>query len=337
MRPRDDSSTHAPFDRRRHRYAAACACATLVLVVAGGLVTSTGSGLAVPDWPLSFGTLFPPMTGGVLFEHGHRLVAATVGLMTIVLAVWFGRRERRAWVRRLAWLALGMVVAQGLLGGLTVLLRLPPAVSVLHACLAQGFFCVIAVLAVATTPDFMSGVPAPLVRDGAPPLWAIGAAATLLVYGQLILGAVMRHTGAGLAIPDVPLAFGRVIPPLGSFEIAVHFAHRIGALVVSAAILALAGRVLRRHRARPDLLRPALLAVALVAAQMTLGATSVLTRLAVIPTTAHVAVGALILATCLVLTVRAARSRPAAAAARLPRVAEEVPTSVSTRTAGSVA
>src|SRR5439155_5149295 len=139
-----------------------------------------------------FGTLFPPMTGGVLFEHGHRLVAATVGLMTIVLAVWFGRRERRAWVRRLAWLALGMVVAQGLLGGLTVLLRLPPAVSVLHACLAQGFFCIVVLLAVCTSKEYLEPLPATRPEDGPAP-WIPAAVATGLVYAQIVLGAVMRH------------------------------------------------------------------------------------------------------------------------------------------------
>ena len=149
-----------PFDRRRHRYAVVCACATAVLLVAGGLVTSTGSGLAVPDWPLSFGRLFPPMTGGVLFEHGHRLIAALVGLLTIGLAVWFGRSEPRAWVRRLSYLAIGAVVAQGLLGGLTVLLRLPPSVSVLHACLAQGFFCIVVLLAVCTSREYVEPPPA---------------------------------------------------------------------------------------------------------------------------------------------------------------------------------
>ncbi|OLD64352.1 MAG: hypothetical protein AUI47_06455 [Acidobacteria bacterium 13_1_40CM_2_68_5] len=326
----------APFDRWRHRYAAACGGATLLLLAAGGLVTSTGSGLAVPDWPLSFGTIFPPMTGGVLFEHGHRLVATAVGLMTAVLAGWFGRRERRGWVRRLAYVAMAAVVAQGLLGGLTVLLRLPPAVSVLHACLAQGFFCVVVVLALATARGFTDGVPARLGRDGAPPLWALGAATTGLVYGQLILGAVMRHTGAGLAIPDVPLAFGRLVPPILSFEIAVHFAHRVGALLVAAAVLVLAGRVLRRHRARPELLRPALLAVGLVTLQIGLGVAAVLTRLAVLPATAHVVVGALILATCLTLTVRASRSRPAAAP-QGPRTAGETPRPGAPRTAGSPA
>ena len=327
------------FDPWRHRYAAACAGATVVLLAAGGLVTSTGSGLAVPDWPLSFGTVFPAMTGGVLFEHGHRLVAAAVGLMTVVLAAWFGRRERRAWVRRLACVAIAAVVAQGLLGGLTVLLRLPPSVSVLHACLAQGFFCVVVVLALATTRGFTDRAPARFEHDGPPPLWALGAAATGLVYGQLILGAVMRHTGAALAIPDVPLAFGRLVPPILSFEIAVHFAHRVGALLVAAAVLGLSGRVLRRHRARPELVRPALLAVVLVAVQIGLGAAAVLTRLAVLPATAHVVVGALILATCLTLTLRAARCRPAAApAGHGTRAAGEAPPARrAPRAAGSAA
>ncbi|HXH28595.1 MAG TPA: COX15/CtaA family protein, partial [Candidatus Polarisedimenticolia bacterium] len=137
---------------RRHRYAVLVAVCTVALLAAGGLVTSTGSGLAVPDWPLSFGRFFPPMRGGVLFEHGHRMVAASVGLLTIVLALWFQRRERRSWVRRLAWTALGLVIAQGILGGITVLLRLPASVSVAHACLAQAFFCVVVTLAVATAP-----------------------------------------------------------------------------------------------------------------------------------------------------------------------------------------
>ena len=212
----------APYDPWRHRYAVVCACATAVLLVAGGLVTSTGSGLAVPDWPLSFGKVFPPMEGGVLFEHGHRLIAAGTGLLTLVLAAWFGRREPRTWARRLAYLAIGAVVAQGLLGGLTVLLRLPPPVSVLHACLAQGFFGVVVLLAVATSRDFVEGPPASHLDAEAAPLWTLGAAATGLVFAQLILGAVMRHTGAGLAIPDVPLAFGRIIPDLTSFAIAVH-------------------------------------------------------------------------------------------------------------------
>src|SRR5256712_7320116 len=143
MRQRNDPSPPVPFDAWRHRYTVTSVCATLVLLAAGGLVTSTGSGLAVPDWPLSFGTIFPPMTGGVLFEHGHRLVAAAVGLLTAVLAAWFALREGRSWVRRLAYVAVAAVVAQGLLGGLTVLLRLPPAVSVPLARPAPGLLCLV--------------------------------------------------------------------------------------------------------------------------------------------------------------------------------------------------
>lgn len=119
----------------------------------------------------------------------------------------------------------------------------------------------------------------------------------------------MRHTGAGLAIPDVPLAFGRLVPPLRSFEITVHFAHRVMALLVAGVILYVLARLLRRHPDRPELLGPARLATALVVVQILLGGTTVLTRLAVVPATAHVVTGALLLATCLVLTVRAARAR----------------------------
>src|SRR5438874_816702 len=137
-----------------HRLAVATAASTFVLLFVGGLVTSTGSALAVPDWPLSFGQVFPPMVGGVLFEHGHRLVAAFVGLLTVTLMVLLTQREPRIWVR---WLARGAVLAvllQGALGGMTVLFRLPLAVSVTHACLAQAFLCLVITLAVCTGPGW---------------------------------------------------------------------------------------------------------------------------------------------------------------------------------------
>ncbi len=303
----DTGQARVSFDPWRHRCALGLASATVILLTAGGLVTSTGSGLAVPDWPLSFGRFFPRLVGGVLFEHGHRLIAATVGLLTLGLAVWFTRSEARPWVRRIATLAFGAVLAQSLLGGLTVLLRLPASVSVAHACLAQAFFCLTVVLALSTSRRFATEPPRLLGADGAPPLWALGAAATAFVYTQLILGAIMRHTGAGLAIPDVPLAFGRLVPPFLSFEIAIHYAHRVGALLTAGSVAWAAARVLRRHHDRPDLARPARLALVLVAAQIGLGIMTVATRLAVLPATAHVVTGALLLATCLVLTVRAAR------------------------------
>jgi cytochrome c oxidase assembly protein subunit 15 len=288
-----------------HRLAVFTAASTLVLLFVGGLVTSTGSGLAVPDWPLSFGQVFPPMVGGVLFEHGHRLVASAVGCLTLVLALWTVLREPRPSVRALALLALFAVILQGVLGGVTVLYKLPLAVSVTHACLAQIFFCLTVTLAVVTGHDWQTPrTPQPSTIQPALPLLA--ALTTGLIGCQLVLGALMRHMGAGLAIPDFPLAFGRLLPPLVTPHITVHFAHRVGALVVSGAVAWTVTRVLRRHP-DPTLRRPALIAAGLVVFQVSLGALTIWSQRAVIPTTAHVAVGASLLATCLVLTLRASR------------------------------
>src|SRR3954463_1862952 len=135
--------TVARSNENVHRFAIFVACCTFFLLVAGALVTSNDAGLSVPDWPLSYGSLTPPMVGGIFYEHGHRVIAATVGLLSIVLAVWLWRVESRAWVRWLGIAAVGAVVAQGILGGLTVLFFLPPAVSSAHAALAQLFFCTI--------------------------------------------------------------------------------------------------------------------------------------------------------------------------------------------------
>src|SRR5207249_7017861 len=224
-----------------HRLAAATAAATFVLLFVGGLVTSTGSGLAVPDWPLSFGQVFPPMVGGVLFEHGHRLVAALVGCLTLVLALWIAVGEPRPMVRAAGLLALFAVVLQGVLGGVTVLYKLPLAVSVTHACLAQAFFCLTVTLALVTGAGWTAARP----RDVSPRLARLAALTTGLVFAQLVLGALMRHMGAGLAIPDFPLAFGRLVPPLATPYIMVHFAHRVGALVVAGAVAVTAGAVFR--------------------------------------------------------------------------------------------
>jgi cytochrome c oxidase assembly protein subunit 15 len=299
--------SNARTDPWRHRNALFLSGATVLLLAAGGLVTSTGSGLAVPDWPLSFGRVFPPMQGGVLFEHGHRLIAASIGVLTVVLALWFARSEPRAWVRRLAWMALAAVVAQGLLGGLTVLLRLPPAVSAAHALLAQAYFCLSVTLAVVTGPTWLADG-RPIDDAGRPALHLLAAAAAGLVYVQTFLGAWMRHTGAGLAIPDVPLAFGQVVPPFASSGIVVHFAHRVTALVAAALVFWLSARA-ARHRDRMEIALPARLAATLVLLQILLGAASVLSRLAVVPTTLHVVNGALLLAALLITALHAARRR----------------------------
>jgi cytochrome c oxidase assembly protein subunit 15 len=286
----------------RHGWSVATCAATLALIFVGGLVTSTGSGLAVPDWPLSYGMLMPPMVGGIFYEHGHRMAATFVGFLTLVLAVWTARREPRPGVRRLAWAALAAVVAQGLLGGITVIFLLPTAVSVLHACLAQTFFCITVALAYATSREWIFAGPP---REDVAGLRAAGAVATAAVFVQLLLGALMRHTGAGLAIPDFPLALGRVVPPLDSAPVALHFAHRVGALVVLAAIAYLARQAFRSRDAR--FRRTGALLAALAVAQAALGALTVLTGKAVVPTTAHVMTGAAVLGLSWFFTLRARR------------------------------
>ncbi|MBZ0253451.1 MAG: COX15/CtaA family protein, partial [Candidatus Methylomirabilis sp.] len=151
------------------RFAKATAAATFFLLFAGAMVTSTGSGLSVPDWPLSYGTLMPPMVGGIFYEHGHRMVATAVGLLTVVLAAWLWVREERLWVRRLGLAALGLVVAQGVLGGLTVLLLLPAPVSSAHATLGQTFFLVTILIAYAVSREWRdASVPALRDSGGAP-------------------------------------------------------------------------------------------------------------------------------------------------------------------------
>ena len=245
------------------------------------------------------------MVGGVLYEHGHRMVAGVVALATLALAAWTWREEPRPFVRRLAALALAAVVLQAVLGGVTVLLRLPTAVSVAHAALAQAFFCLVVALAVVTGRDWVEER-----RASADPLLArLTAVTTVTVYVQLLIGAVVRHTGAGMAIPDFPLAYGKLVPEIASFAIGIHFAHRVGAVVVSALVVAIAARVFGTHSDDPRRMRPAALLLALVALQLTLGASIIWTRKAVLPTTAHVAVGAAILATSLVLALRSFRTR----------------------------
>jgi heme a synthase len=292
-----------------HAFAIFVAAATLALIVAGGLVTSTESGLSVPDWPTTYGYnmfTFPPskMVGGIRFEHAHRLIASLVGMLTIVLAVWLARREERRWVRRLGYLAVATVVAQGILGGLTVLYLLPTPISVAHGCLAQIFFCLTVTIAVVTSPRWRETPPASLAAAFRRTLVARFAAVTsAAVFLQLVVGAVMRHTKAGLAIPDFPLSLGRIVPPLDSFPVVIAFAHRVGALLVAAAVTLSAVRAFRSGR--PGLRKAALGLGLLVVAQIALGAMTVLTGKSVLVTTAHVATGALLLGTSVALAIGA--------------------------------
>lgn len=299
------------------RYSRVVAAATLFLIFAGGMVTSTGSGLAVPDWPLSYGQLFPPMVGGIFYEHGHRLVAGTVAMLMAVLCVWIWRREKRAWVRRLGFAAMGAVLAQALLGGLTVLLLLPPAVSISHAALAELFLALTFALAVVLSRGWIDAPPRRPAPPAAVPLPTLASIVTALLYGQILLGALVRHTGAGLAIPDFPLMFGRLLPPSLVGGVGIHFAHRFGALLVCIAVSWLSARVFGRHGADGWLARPMGLLLGLVLLQITLGALTIWTVKAPVPTSLHVVTGAACLAASLVVTLRCWRrySRPVVEAA----------------------
>ncbi len=315
-----------------HRFAIFTAVCTFCLVIAGGLVTSTQSGLAVPDWPLSYGQLMPPMVGGIFYEHLHRMVATFVGVLTIILAVWVWRKEDRGWMRILGFVALALVIMQGLLGGLTVLLLLPTAVSVSHATLAQTFFALVSAIALFTSPWWLEKQPQ--LSEGAKNssvVW-LPILTTLAVFIQLILGALMRHTHSGLAVPDFPLAYGQVIPslspeavanynqqliqtdirlaadgPISSTQIIIHLLHRIWALAVSIMILWTSLRFAKLSSVTKRLSMFSYLLIGLLLMQLTLGALTVLSVMAVGITTAHVAFGALTLATCVLASLHVIR------------------------------
>ena len=232
------------MSRGVHRFAVLVAGATFFLIVAGANVTSRDAGLATSDWPLSNGQFFPKMVGNLFWEHGHRLVATTVGLLTIALAVYLQVRERRTWIKRLGWIALAGVIAQGLLGGLTVKMNLPLAVSTAHATLAQLFFLTTVSLAVFTSRSWItptSGVS----EDGqGVSIRALCVVALTVILAQLVLGATLRHS----ATWDQWLPTGLLL------------AHVGGALVVTLVLGATAFRVLSRHRSEKYLARPALTA-----------------------------------------------------------------------------
>jgi cytochrome c oxidase assembly protein subunit 15 len=291
-------------ERALHRFAMLAAGATFCLIFVGGLVTSTGSALAVPDWPLAFGKLVPAWQGGIRFEFGHRVVAAIVVALTLVLMAWAYRVEPRKWVRTMIMAAFGLIIVQAILGGITVLFELPLPIAVAHAGTAQAFFCLMVSIAIFTNPRWTRTAP----RDEAPariPLAMLAGVTTVVIYLQILVGAVMRHLGAGLAIPDFPLAFGQLIPPYWNEFIAVNFAHRCGAVVVTVMVVWTVARVLRAHREEPELRRPALGLVLLLVLQICLGALTIWSGRAVIPTTSHVLIGAAVLATSLTIAIRA--------------------------------
>jgi len=287
-------------------YTKIVAASTVFLIFAGAMVTSTGSGLAVPDWPLSYGMLFPPMVGGIFYEHGHRMIAATVGFLTVIQAAWFQLREPKRWLRKIGWAALAVVIAQGLLGGLTVIFLLPPAISVAHAALAELFLCTNIAIAF-----FTSNLFGRLVRSRAEyepsRVSRLAVILPIFTFIQVLLGAVMRHLQAGLAIPDFPLSFGKVVPAFTSFLVVINYAHRSWAFVVAAMAITLAVRLIGRQNAPPSRLLGCSL-VSLVLVQIMLGAWTVWSGKQPHITSLHVMVGATFLAVT-VLTALVERTR----------------------------
>ena len=271
-----------------HRFAFfLCGCVVLLLM-AGALVTSNDAGLAVPDWPLSYGSLMPPMVGGIFYEHGHRMIATAVGLLTIVLAILLARSEPRRWVRNLGWTALGLVIAQGILGGLTVKFLLPPPISTAHATLAQLFFITIVSITLFTSPWWQSDL-RQLDDTGSPRLRPLATVSTAAIFLQLILGAAFRHG-----------AFG-ILP------------HLIGAVVVFALVIFTGRAVRKRFGTVRDLRKWGILLQSFLGIQILLGLAaywavaqaihaSQPTTVYVTLTVAHVLGGALTLMASVVLT-----------------------------------
>ncbi len=282
------------YNRAHHWFTVLAAGCVFLLIIAGALVTSNDAGLSVPDWPTSFGSLYriPPLVGGVRFEHVHRMIAEAIGLLTIIVAVWTQKVDRRQWIRVLSWCALGTVIAQGILGGLTVLFYLPPAISTAHATLGQTFFCIMVGIAFFTSRSWVEA-PQPVVRlDEQPRLTTLATWTVVAVWLQLIMGAAFRHSGI------------RLLP------------HLVGAAVVFGMVNWLGITTLRRHRKVPQLARPAGALLFLLALQIKLGFSSYVTRVVwnhgisaplasmVVATVAHVACGALVLVTAVILAIQ---------------------------------
>jgi len=285
------------YNAALHRFTKLLAGLTFLLIAAGALVTSNDAGLAVPDWPTSFGSLWriPHMVGGVKFEHGHRMLAELVGLLTIVLAIWTWRSDSRRWMKWLGVIALGTVIAQGVLGGMTVLFFLPWWISSAHATLAQSFFCIVVSMALFSSRLWLETPPANFAEHSSPSLRTLSLLCVLSILVQLMLGAAFRHSGI------------KLLP------------HLFSAAVVTVLLIWTASRALTNHSLPTAVRRPANALLGLLIVQLCLGLAAYLTRVQwgadavqpqlamVLSTVSHVIVGALLLATSVVLAIEVRR------------------------------
>jgi len=297
----------APYNHAHHRFAVFVACGTFLLIVAGALVTSNDAGLSIPDWPTSFGSFsVPPLHGGIRFEWSHRAIAGTIILLTISIAAWTWLVDARRWMKWLGVAALGTVIAQAILGGLTVLLFQPPWVSSAHAAVGQTFFCIAVTIAVFTGRRWVEEVPQIEFDIRRPSLITLSLLSIFVLYVQLILGAMFRHHGMG------------------------WWPHVANSALVAFVLTWTAVRALAQYSRIEAVRRPAILLVSLLIAQLCLGFAAFLTRVAwgrdavqpelpmVISTVAHVAVGALLLATAVILAIQVWRHVPVSFEERVP-------------------
>src|ERR1700722_9492801 len=299
----------ATYNRAHHAFAVFVACATLVVITAGALVTSNDAGLSVPDWPTSFGYLVkvPHFVGGVRYEWSHRMVAGTLVSLTLTIALWTFLVEKRRWLR---WLAVGAfctVIAQAILGGLTVLLFQPPAVSTAHATVAQTFFCIAVSIALFTGRKWVEEQPQVEFDSRRPSLSRLTFLSIFVLYVQLILGGMFRHHGMS------------------------WWPHVLNAAIVSFVLAWTAIRAISAYSHIEAVRRPAIIMISLLITQLCLGFTAFLTRVAwgrntvqpelpmVASTVAHVAVGALLLATTVVLAIQVWRRVPVTFEERVPQ------------------
>jgi heme a synthase len=298
-----------PYNRLHHAFAVFTACATLVVITAGALVTSNDAGLSVPDWPTSFGYLIkvPTFTGGIRYEWTHRMLAGSLVALTLAIAIWTLLIERRRWLR---WLAVGAfftVIVQAILGGLTVLLFQPPAVSTAHATVAQTFFCIAVVIAVFTARRSIEEPPQIEFDVRRPSLITLTLLSIFVLYVQLILGGMFRHHGMS------------------------WWPHVANAAIVAFVLTWTAIRAISVYSQIEAVRKTAIILLTLLIAQLCLGFLAFLTRVAwghdaaqpelpmVISTVAHVAVGALLLATAVVLAIQVWRHVPVAFEERVRR------------------